>query len=426
MMVWNRNENRIDRLFRPEMIAALLLFSPVVDVITGALLLSDRGGGISAAYKGIIVLLCLFRLMLGMPRKGWIWTTVLSGMLLLNLINVALTNGMEALIYDGTLLSKLFTPICLIEVFELFNNRTPDRVSVCTKKVIWFYRVFFPMSLLIPKILGIGYRTYSYGVGYKGFYYAGNDISIVMVVVTIWNVRELMRRPRKREVLLSGLSLISLLLLGTKTAWLMACAIVGLFILKEKKLMLKGISAVGVLAGGTFFFILERQEIHNLIGSLKSFYNRYLLSGGTVLTFLLSGRDRFIKSFFEKVYGEDSIWAFLIGKGAYFQASLVPGDQLIEMDLLDLLIRYGLVSSLLIVGIYVHWFLKYRRGADFGQKLAWYSMCGFSMVAGHVLFSPLANLVLVIVYLDVMCANMATAVTSPRVIGEEEQQKKTG
>ena len=402
MMERSTRKNRIDQLFRPELFAVLLMLSPVVDVMTGALLLSGRGGGISALYKGVIFLICLFRLMLGMPRNGWIWTSLLCGMLAMNLTNVVLSYGSSGLAYDGNILLKMLTPICLIGVFELIGRKEPDRLAVCTKRIISFYRIFFPLSLIIPKLLGVGYRTYSYGVGFKGFYYAGNDISIVMVVVTIWNVRELVRHPRKREVLLSGLSLTALLCLGTKTAWLMAAVIVAVFVLHGKRLLWKLVSAAGVFIGGTAFLFLERQEVLNLIGSLRSLYNRYLLSGGTVLTFLLSERDRLIEKFFSLVYRENPLWAFFVGEGAYYQASLIPGDQLIEMDLPDLLIRCGIVCCVLIMGFFGYWYVKYRRYADFGCRFAWLAMVGFSMIAGHVLFSPMSNLVLVIVYLDMM------------------------
>ena len=223
-----------------------------------------------------------------------------------------------------------------------------------------------------------------------------------MVVVTIWNVRELVRHPRKREVLLSGLSLTALLFLGTKTAWLMAAVIVAVFVLHGKRLLWKLVSAAGVFIGGTAFLFLERQEVLNLIGSLRSLYNRYLLSGGTVLTFLLSERDRLIEKFFSLVYRENPLWAFFVGEGAYYQASLIPGDQLIEMDLPDLLIRCGIVCCVLIMGFFGYWYVKYRRYADFGCRFAWLAMVSFSMIAGHVLFSPMSNLVLAIVYLDMM------------------------
>lgn len=399
-----RSNNRIDGYFRPEFFALFLMFSPVVDVITGAMLLSGRGIGISSLYKGVLVFLCIFRLMLGMSRGGWIWTTLFGGTIILNLTNVYFESGIKGVLYDGNILLKLITPICLIGVFAHMRSRDYRRVRCWTYRIIQFYRVFFPLSLIIPKLLGVGYRTYSYGVGYKGFYYAGNDISIVMVVIAIWNIRELMKHPKKKDIFLSILSLVALLLLGTKTAWLMAAFIVGYFVLRSRRLLWKILAGLGTVIGAAGFFAIERGEIQNLIGSLRSLYSRYIAGGGTVLTFFLSGRDQLISMFFQKTYEENMVWSFLFGKGSFLQASWFPRDQLIEMDLLDLLIRCGITGSLLIVGFYGYWFKKCYKKADYSQRLVWYVMAAFSMIAGHVLFSPLANLVLVVVYLDMMCA----------------------
>lgn len=410
-----RSENRMDRFFRPEVFALILMFSPVADVITGAMLLSGRELGISSLYKGALLFLCIFRLMLGMSRGAWVWTFCFSTAIVVNLIDVFFEAGARGVLYDVNILFKLMAPICLIEILAHKRDRDYRSVRYWTNKVIQFYRVFFPLSLLIPKLLGVGYCTYSYGVGYKGFYYAGNDISIVMVVILIWNIREMIRRPRKREIVLSILSLVAMLLLGTKTVWLMAVFIVGYFIIRSRRFFWKIVAGMGVTVGVVAFFAIERDEIQNLIGSLRSLYFRYIRGGGTAFTFLLSGRDQLIQKFFEKAYEEKPIWTFLFGKGAYLQASWFSNDQLIEMDLLDLLIRYGIIISLMIVGFYGYWFVKCYRKADYSQRLIWYVVVAFSMIAGHVLFSPLANLVLVVVYLDMMYAENKSKISGGKI-----------
>ena len=371
-----------------KVISLMLKYSPVVDVITGAMLLYGlSSSGISALYKGFILILCIARLCRKTSRRTAIF--LLAGAFL---SVIALAGSGEAaanvsLLYDINLLIKLFTPIVLILTYKEMISTSPHQANKETKKIIQFYKVFFPLSIIVPKILGIGFSTYSYGSGFKGLYFAGNDISIVMAVVTTWNIDDCIKGMRKKDIVLAGASLLSLLLLGTKTSILMTVLGVMICLLKNKRinatLLVSLFAVLGILLAVTVF----ADELQLVLNSFKCF--------------LLSQRDVTLKKAFAAAYQDNSIRTFLFGNGPYRQVVLGASDAgLIEMDLFDMFLWFGAPFSIYVCAFYSSYYRSCRLFANYLQKFCWLSVIAFSFMAGHVLFTPLANFMLAVLMID--------------------------
>lgn len=385
-----------------KIISLMLRYSPVVDVITGAMLLYGlSSNGISALYKGFILILCVCRLCHKISKKSAMFLfagILLSGTSLIVSGEVA-TNA--SLLYDINLLMKLFTPIVLVLVYREMLSIAPHRVKSEMEKIIQFYKVFFPLSIIIPKVLGIGFSTYSYGTGFKGLYFAGNDISIVMAVVATWNINDCIKNMQRKSIALAGASLFSLLLLGTKTSILMTVLGVMVCLIKSKKVntsLLFGIFAIfGVLLAVTVF----ADEFQLVLNSFRFFYKKNLHAGGNIVSFLLSQRDITLKKAFAAAYHENPIRTFLFGNGPYRQVVLGTSDAgLIEMDLFDMLLWFGAPFSIYIYAFYCYCYGSCKPYTNYLQKFCWLSVMAFSFMAGHVMFTPLANLVLAVLVID--------------------------
>lgn len=80
--------------------------------------------------------------------------------------------------------------------------------------------VIAPLTILIPKILGIGYTTYSSGSGFKAFYYATNGISFVLGVAVIYEMYGLCIDINIKNVIKVVMLMISCVLVGTQACFL--------------------------------------------------------------------------------------------------------------------------------------------------------------------------------------------------------------
>ena len=393
------------RVLNVQLFSMLLIFSPAVDVITGALLLYGHSLSLSALYKGVIFLLCLIRLCCGFPKRWAAWLVVGGILTALSLLIPCIGFDLSVLAYNGNLIVKCYVAFGVMAVYRLFLEENPKRTAYWVRRIFDFYCWFFPLSILLPGLMGVGFPTYAYGVGFKGFYFAGNDISIVMVVAAAISAEAFVQKCTWPNGIRAILAVISLLVLSTKSCLLMAVVIVVIFILRTRNIYLKIGIAAAVAAVGLAAASLFQDEIVSLYESLRYKYRWYLEQGGTVISFLSSGRDEKFMEAFRASYQKDTLRVLLFGTGAWQQLHLPLYHGLIEMDFFDLLIWHGvLLTAYLCTGCFML-YRKVRRHAPFVLKFCWWLIVGFSFMVGHVLFSPMANLVFALVYIAMMCEN---------------------
>ncbi len=221
----------------------MLIFSPIVDNINGYLLISKGNSNISGTYKTFIFLFCLVIVFTkGLKKVKNIRFTFMTIIIVLQLLVFEFQNAKE-FFYNISILIKLLTPIVLImavHVLEIYDHTT----RICIDKISRFYCWFFPLSLIIPIILDIGYTTYRSGEGKKGFYYAGNEISIIMVMILALEIEKYKNIRSKTNLLNIILGVVSILYLGTKTGYfsLIILILVALYSQKYKQKYCKYIS----------------------------------------------------------------------------------------------------------------------------------------------------------------------------------------
>lgn len=97
------------------------------------------------------------------------------------------------------------------------------------------------------------------------------------------------------------------------------------------------------------------------------------------------------------MYGKNFISNILIGIGP--NAAENDFEILIEMDLVDLLIRFGLIVSVVIIVFYMKNVKQIIRGRNEQYIMGAVLACGASVFAGHMLFSPMVSIVLMILFL---------------------------
>ncbi|WP_158557878.1 MULTISPECIES: O-antigen ligase family protein [Bacteroides] len=238
-------------------------------------------------------------------------------------------------------------------------------------------------------LLGFGYHTYtleaSEGYGYKGFFYAGNEIAGIIAFLFPLFLFITYQRCSKIIYSLFGILLIIVsVLLGTKAAILIT--VISVFIVPyilgkfKEKIIIMIFMATVVLSA--VVYIVNTFETYDLL-------NRWLYSfeKGGIANLIFSGRHEFWNVEKETFFSSDIINQFM-GLG---------GNRTVEMDPFDTLLNYGYIG---LVAVYSFFFyllihsIKSRNNNPLGIIIAFsnFLIISMSFFAGHIIFSAMAGL----------------------------------
>ena len=287
------------------------------------------------------------------------------------------------------LFSKFLTLLLLYFYFCDSFRRFSD------KAVYYAYRIFsFSIIVFLANIiLGLmGYGVPSYGEGFedlgvKGFFYAGNELGGVLVVLAPITLYILWKRFKGLKFIVSYVVLISCCMaIGTKTGILVGL-ISGIFVpfilMTRKKRIIFFITIF--LALSAIVVIIINSELES-IKSLERWMYYYENDGMGRLIF--SGRDTFWDaqkaSFFNASFLE-KIWG--IG----------PIKKSIEQDHLDTLLIFGYFGLCVAILFFSFLLVKSFRCLGNNEVVPIVVMSNIlaitiSVIAGHIWYSAMANL----------------------------------
>lgn len=275
-------------------------------------------------------------------------------------------------------ISRFLMIIILYEYLSLIIKKynIPKQIY----KILKFNFIVLVGNILLG-IFGIGYGTYN-EFGSKGFFYAGNETSGVLLTLTpvilfVMIKKYTIKSLKFMTVML--ICLISAILLGTKSA-LLGMFIIIFYIIWKFSQISKGyiISFVGLTIISVcyyiynyFSFIIER--------FMFAFDNR-----GMGWMALLSGRDQFYDVNMTEFYASNII-STIIGLG-------MP-QKLIEIDFFDFLYVTGYVGIFLLMTL---WIVNYKRSLKKGEITSVifftnFLLIGVSFIAGHIYSSAMAG-----------------------------------
>lgn len=109
------------------------------------------------------------------------------------------------------------------------DGRSVEEIKASVDKLLTYSLFVLSLGVLVPYLLGMGFYTYADRMGYRGnrgFFYAGNDITAVMmlllpVVLACWLQSKQIRKPSLAwmQAAASVGTFVSLMVIGTKTAY---------------------------------------------------------------------------------------------------------------------------------------------------------------------------------------------------------------
>lgn len=378
---------------------------PLVDIFNGVFITYGHEIPLGIAYRLLFICFILYSVLLqGIKRSGIFFLLLIS---LVTLILVCIiqsfffSTGIAALIKELSYIIRF--SLCLLIPF--FAKQYQEQFSV--KKIAWLtiiLDIFLVGGLVIPYLLGIGNSTYDETTGFKGFYFATNDIAYAFLTLLFLIGWFLIRReklfPSIVFVLLYLSNMYCLLILGTKSG-LLAGVLYSLYLV--------------------FYFISHYQS--------RTLYEQFFLFEFLLLMsslLVLKGKEFLLKylssviarfAYFKTLYQDDWLRLFLSSRNVYLkdageQFLQTPNNQiifwfgsgfenrwewygrkggLIEMDFFDMFFSYGMIGFVVLVLVVSYFWISICRKdrSKFGLFLLLFTII-YSFLVGHVFFSALS------------------------------------
>ncbi len=404
----------------------MLLISPFLDLINGIWTYIQVGGnggmlstldlpdslgmGPSLAVRMLFLAVMLVYLLLLRHKKA-ILMFVAIGVTWLLTVALEFARGVEfSLSADISYIVRFcYCLVCLV-VAERVIKAGAEHFSLRERvdRLLCVAALTASLGVLIPFILKIGFFTYADPLGYRGsrgFYYAGNDITVVIMLILPIMLASWMEKKGRSGVwdfmkaICAAASVSALMIIGTKTAFV-AVAVIGCVMLvyslvsavREKNLrMLLRLLFVALLSAGIFFMLSMLGA--NAAATVKdsvSATEKYA-ENSPMAEAILSGRTTYlVTAWYELLAGLPLTAVVGIGRGTQLR--------IIEMDVFEVLIYYGMLGTVSMLWLYLSQGVKVVRDLFRSFSLRNLACCtalalcvGFLFLAGHVLFSVTAG-----------------------------------
>lgn len=384
-------------------ILAMFFLLPV-DMINGILL--KRGIefpiSIGQLYKLFVLLLVFIRLGIR-PKFDFMF---LIGVFILFALPSFLEFFFNDTITTRIVVNDLIKTSKYISVFLAFIyfSRVYAFPRKFTRKLIrnWvvFSYIVFAINILL-KYIGLGFPFYDYdNTGTTGFFYAGNEISALHLILYGMIAYELFE-IKKAKTSFFFFFLFNLFLgitITSKTAMLGIALVTVLIIanaeninrISVRKIIIWVISIL-VLIPLTVYFAFKL-----LMGSLIMERINYFYRKWDFVTFIFSERNLRVEKMMPIYMDEWNFVEKIIGGGPNLYESQL--GNVIEIDFLDIFFSYGLLGLIIFLIVIILLFLKayiqYRNGYPYGRLvlLMLFVMVLESSIAGHVFNSGIAGI----------------------------------
>jgi hypothetical protein len=301
---------------------------------------------ISQLYKIIILVLMLIRI-LGTTTIAIIYFAFIT--FCLGSVVQALTSFSFGFVFQDFIKTTKY--LSLLIAFFYFKRIFQENNSKIVEKVFyWLEFSFWVFSFnIVIKLLHLGYPMYEYGeIGTRGFFYAGNEISSLLLVTygIIAHKILIVNQNRIKFFFFFLFNIFLAILISSKTSVLgiLATSFFLYFTLGKFNVNLTAVKrlliSIGIIIPTVLFFMYKTILSLPIIVRLQYFWEKL-----DFVTFIFSSRNLEAKKMFT-IYNDDfTIVQKLIGGGQYFYESKT--HHIVEIDPLDIFFAYGILGALL-------------------------------------------------------------------------------
>ena len=384
----------------------LVALSPLVDCINGFFLLNGHDVNISSIYKSGLMALCLLLLikMRYVQKKRLIHLFVFI-CLVVNSCMIASLADSSGFLANINVSVKMLMPIVFF-VYLIEALRVYDSYFRLTKVIEWM-TWFYPISILIPTLLGTGFYTYTQNeFGYKGFYYAGNELGAIMIVLLVLSMQRYFDNRRRRDLACLLMNLIIDVFIGVKSIYIALTIFLVVYFCNNIKMKKAGaLLGVCVLLFGIGVLIVSSGNgfINEMIELQKWRFETYASRQGNNIwmNFLLSGRNVKIDDSLSVLIQSRGLLGVLFGAGTQYMISTI--GSIVEMDFIDLFLWNGAIVLFAFVGGLFSFFSKNWKKFFVYEKVMILEIIGFAALAGHVIYAPSVGIVFSLAIAAALC-----------------------
>jgi hypothetical protein len=318
-----------------------------------------------------------------------------------------------SLLKEFTLILKLLViPICVY----YFVSLKEINYDFYYKSIIKIFKISFIVLAvnIFLSIIGVGYSSYSGGIGNKGFFYAGNELSAMYLIISSFLLQYTFKKLSiKYYIILSIIALVIGVSISTKVSMFSIFLIIILIPLISVKIKINAtfiLKAVFFVLGIVLISALLYDNVVN-----SSVFDRWVyffkVYNYDYTSIILSGRNKtLIESFNmnETFYKPINLFFGYSYTGFLdnMQQSTFYKVKANEMDFFDIYFIYGIFGLLSVLSI---WFISIVQFIISEKKnlVLLITIClilVISFLSGHVLFSGLSG-PFIGIYLSLMFHN---------------------
>lgn len=327
-----------------------------VDIINGFLIQSLKlNFPLSMIYKGFLLLLLSIYISAS-ESKLKIPYILLVLLLFVRPAYSLLEGNLETLTHDLPLMIKYLMLIAsgLFGVIYAKSNLVKFEGNLIILLRISYYLVI--INVLIG-YLGLGYPTYpSTGLGFKGYFQAGNELSALFIIVSTFHLYFiLLESTLKNKILLyflhSGIIYlvgISIATKSTTVAGVLIPILLPLFSEKKKLLTPTRIKTIYLIAMISISMSIGSMILIKLMESGAAKRAIYFYERDGLLSLIFSGREQLLTIYISALESSGNLFSYFFGFGSSLLSNAV-GRNYIEIDPFDAAMYFGLPFSFLLV-----------------------------------------------------------------------------
>jgi len=374
------------------LILLLILGITFVDTING-FLVTNNFISVSKPYKFFILVLMILKLVSTLRvNKTQLLILISFTSFFIGYFAYLIETGNLTLFGQNFIESvKYFIwPISYVYFSKLYSDKKNSTTKLVYKIIGISYLVL--LANIFIGLFGFGYQFYPrYDTGVKGFFFSGNEFSLLFILLTFFMAWKIHLRSPTRYYAFMILSLFLAFNIGSKTTIL---GVVGIFLIiltsntkvslvraKPKKIALFAALFLILPILGWAFVKANQNYFDNFIFKRLKIYNY------DFVTWVLSKRNLVAKEGFE-VFNNLNIFSKFFGQG---EESFQTNFDIIELDFIDLFLNHGYLGFffyfLLLFSILKDLFRNYKK-SNFNKALLYlYLMVVFFLanLAGHII-----------------------------------------
>lgn len=372
----------------------ILYLLPFIDSVNGFLIQSvGINLSVGVAYRLLLFLSIAFCMCTAKMDSKILKITILLTVCLFSSVMFHFEGNRQNEILD---ISKIILFPLLFAVVSSFMKYDAT-FAVKIKRIFNWYVVAFPLTLIIPYVLGIGYSSYENNTGYRGFYIALNAISSAIILMCIYSFYLMIKKVGVRSCIVFLMNLFCIFILGTKSAYLIIVASIVVITLGDiifrqaVRMDIIRIAALGVIAVG-LIVLKEWQLIVGIVDRWQYFFN-----SKSFINFITSDRaDRLIPAMKYIINSKYRIIYLLFGYG------LIPGSEkfeytLMEMDFFDMFYLYGIINFALTCTLVVAIYKKAPKEKNIIYKYLYFITILLAFWVGHILTNALSAMIFALI-----------------------------